>query len=64
MDLRVPVGVLFVMMGVLLGGYGLLMQAKAPADLGVNVNAVWGAVMTVFGALMWLGARLGRKRRS
>jgi uncharacterized membrane protein len=63
MDLRMPVGILFVMMGALLAGYGLLVAAKAPADLGYNLNAIWGAVMAVFGALMWFGARMGRNRR-
>ena len=63
MDLRMPVGVLFVMMGLLLGCYGLFTQAKAPVDPGFNVNAVWGAAMVLFGLLMGLGARLASRRR-
>ncbi|HVX65364.1 MAG TPA: hypothetical protein VHA11_02110 [Bryobacteraceae bacterium] len=58
-----PVGLLFVMMGALLAGYGLVVSAKAPTHLGYNLNAIWGAVMIAFGALMWLGARTGRNRR-
>ncbi len=63
MDLRVPVGILFVMMGVLLAGYGLLAHAEAPAHPGFNVNAVWGGAMMVFGALMWIGAKLSSRKR-
>jgi len=56
MDLRKPVGVLFVILGALLVFYGLLVGEKAVADLGFNANAIWGGVMLIFGALMWFAA--------
>jgi hypothetical protein len=60
LDVRVPIGGLFVVLGLLVGGYGLATAGDAghyARSLGVNVNLVWGAVMLAFGALMLLGAR-------
>jgi hypothetical protein len=31
-------------------------------SLGININVIWGLVLLVFGALMLLGAVLGRKK--
>jgi hypothetical protein len=46
LDLRGPIGILFLSYGVLLAVYGL----ASPHDvLGLNVNLIWGAVMSVFG---------------
>lgn len=56
MDLRKPVGLLFVILGALLAFYGLFVGEKAVADLGFNANAIWGGVMLIFGALMWFAA--------
>ncbi len=63
MDLRYPVGVLFITLGALLAGYGVLAPARPPAAAPVNVNLIWGLIMLVFGALMILGAQGRRKRR-
>jgi hypothetical protein len=62
MDLRSPVGLLFIVLGALLAGHGLATKERAVADVGFNVNLVWGTVMIVFGALMWIAARLGGRR--
>ena len=62
MDLRYPVGVLFLVLGALLAGYGVLAPARAQAALLINVNLIWGLVMLVFGALMFLAAQ-GRRRK-
>lgn len=64
MDLRTPIGALFVLLGVLLAGYGLL-TANDPALYaragGQNINLVWGGVMLAFGVLMLaLAARAKR----
>lgn len=46
LDLRGPIGILFLSYGVLLAAYGLI----RPHDvLGINVNLVWGIVQGVFG---------------
>jgi hypothetical protein len=66
MDLRIPIGLLFVLLGALLTGYGLLGDpAVYAASLGVNVNLRWGIVMLFFGAAMlgtaWAGRRKGEE---
>lgn len=63
MDLRYPVGMLFLALGALLAGYGVLAPARPQAALPINVNLIWGLVMLVFGALMLLGAQSRRKHR-
>jgi len=54
-DVRIPVGGLFLVLGLIVGAYGLGTAADrslyAPS-LGVNINAWWGVVMLVFGALL------------
>jgi hypothetical protein len=63
LDLRVPIGLLFALLGLLLLGYGLVSDpALYAASLGINVNAWWGAVMAAFGGLMLASAWAGRKR--
>ncbi len=63
LDLRIPIGLLFGTLGLLLAVYGL---ATGPdlyqKSLGVNVNAWWGLVMMVFGAAMLALARRAAKR--
>lgn len=64
LDVRLPVGVMFALMGGLLAGYGVLGDRSIYArSLGINVNLIWGAVMIVFGAaLLILAARHARVR--
>jgi hypothetical protein len=61
MDLRTPIGALFVMLGVILAGYGLVTSgdtALYARSTDININLVWGGVMLVFGALfLWLARR-------
>ena len=50
MDLRLPIGGLFSIFGVILVGYGALGPKGIYAQsLGININLIWGAVMLVFG---------------
>jgi hypothetical protein len=58
LDLRLPMGLLFSVLGLLLAAYGLLGDpAVYQVSLGVNVNLWSGGGMLVFGVLMLLGAR-------
>jgi drug/metabolite transporter (DMT)-like permease len=62
LDLRVPIGSLFALLGLLLAGYGLVSDpAIYQASLGINVNLWWGLVLVLFGGFMlgtaWLAAR-------
>ena len=50
LDLRFPMGLLFVALGALLAGYGLLGdQAVYAASLGINVNLWTGLGILLFG---------------
>ena len=61
LDIRLPIGALFLLLGTLLLAYGLFGDAPPPHGGGSTViNLVWGAVMAAFGLGMLLLARLGR----
>ncbi len=63
MDLRVPLGSMFGLLGLLLAAYGLLGdQSIYQVSLGVNVNLWAGLGMALFGVLMLYGA--SRRRHS
>ena len=59
LDIRLPIGMLFTILGILLVGFGVLSRPALYAQsLGININLVWGVVLLVFGAVMlYLGAR-------
>lgn len=62
LDLRVPIGMMFGLVGLLLTVYGIFSDpAIYQASLGINVNLWWGLVMVLFGCAMlgsaWLSAR-------
>ena len=66
LDLRLPIGLMFSIIGALLTGFGLISDDAIYArSLGINVNLWWGLVLLVFGLLM-LGfvARARRARPS
>ena len=48
-DLRLPIGLLFAVFGVILAGDGLIAHRLV---LDVNVNLWWGLVMIAFAAVM------------
>ncbi len=53
LDLRLPIGMMFTIFGVILTGYGLLSDRAIYArSLGVNVNLWWGLVLLAFGLVM------------
>ena len=52
LDIRYPIGALFSVLGLLIGGYGIVTNgdaARYAALGGLNVNLWWGAVMLIFG---------------
>ena len=62
-DLRVPLGWLFAILGMLLVIAGFRGTPSADArSLGVNINFIWGLVMVTFGLFcLWLARREARR---
>jgi hypothetical protein len=62
-DVRLPIGLLFLALGLLVGGYGLVGDRAVleAHSAGFNVDLIWGAVMAAFGALMLAMSVLARK---
>ena len=53
LDIRLPIGILFSLLGGILAGYGLLGDAsRNEQSLGVNLNLGWGFVLLLFGLVM------------
>jgi uncharacterized membrane protein len=53
LDLRLPIGLMFSIFGVMLTAYGLLSDAAIyERSLGINVNLWWGLVLLGFGLVM------------
>lgn len=66
LDIRLPIGLMFLILGVLILVYGFISDpAIYQRSLGVNINMIWGAVMLVFGLVMFLfGVRGTRTTKS
>ena len=63
LDLRLPIGILFSLFGVILIGTGLMTPpATYTQSLGINVNLWWGLVMLAFGVVMFAFAMRGRAK--
>ncbi len=63
LDIRVPLGLLFAIVGLLLAVFGLFSSKDLYArSLGVNVNLWWGLVLLLFGVSMFLLGRRGQSR--
>ena len=55
LDIRLPIGLMFSFLGIILVGYGLATggdTAMYQSSLGININFWWGLVMLVFGVVM------------
>ncbi len=55
LDLRLPIGLMFTLLGALLVVYGLVTGSDAELyqrSLGLDINLIWGGVILLFGALM------------
>jgi len=64
LDLRVPMGLMFTLVGMILTTFGLATRGSAiyAASLGINANFWWGLVLLVFGVTMLLLGRRSQKR--
>jgi hypothetical protein len=61
LDIRLPIGLMFAVMGSILAVYGILSNKAmyATHSLGINVNLWWGLAMLAFGIVMFILGRRG-----
>ncbi len=59
-DIRIPIGLMFAVIGILLAIFGVLTQFGLVLDraiyersLGININIWWGLILLAFGAGMY-----------
>jgi len=65
LDLRLPIGLMFGVLGLLLAGYGLMSDpAVYDVSLGINVNMWTGLGMLAFAAVMLGGAWLSSHKNT
>ncbi len=67
LDVRWPIGLLFLAVGFLVALYGLIVGPQVPGNLdrGVNLDLIWGIVLFLFGVFMvWSARRAGRQQET
>lgn len=65
LDLRIPMGLMFTLTGLVLSVFGLATNGKVDLyakSLGINVNLWWGLVLFAFGLTMFLLGRRSQRR--
>jgi hypothetical protein len=65
LDLRIPMGLMFSIIGVILTAFGAATYcniALYERSLGINANLWWGIVLLIFGLIMFLMGRSSQKR--
>ena len=63
-DIRIPIGLMFSILGVLISIFGLVTMSNTELyqrSLGINVNLIMGVVMLIFGLMMLYFARRKKK---
>jgi hypothetical protein len=55
LDIRVPIGLMFGVLGAMLAVYGMFFSDPAiyERSLGININIWWGLILLAFGAGMY-----------
>jgi hypothetical protein len=63
LDIRIPLGLLFLFTGGLMAVYGLFTRGSAiyEKSLNMNINLIWGGLMFVFGLVMYVMGRRPRR---
>jgi len=64
LDLRIPMGLMFTLVGVILSVFGLATRGSEiyERSLGIDANLWWGLVLLVFGLTMFLMGRRSQAR--
>lgn len=67
LDIRLPIGLMFSLIGLLLVVQGFMTQDNAEMykrSLGSNINLIWGGFLLLFGVFMlvlaWMGAKAAK----
>jgi membrane protein implicated in regulation of membrane protease activity len=63
LDIRIPLGLIFLIIGGIMAGFGLFTHGDAALyarSLGVDLNLTWGGLMFLFGAIMFY---VGRRQK-
>ena len=62
LDIRIPLGLIFLILGGIMSVFGLITRGDALYDrsLGINLNLGWGLVMFLFGLVMFF---VGRRQK-
>lgn len=62
LDIRIPLGLIFLITGGIMTVYGLVTRNSAiyERSLGVNLNLGWGLIMFLFGLIMFA---VGRRQK-
>ena len=62
LDIRIPLGLIFLITGGIISLYGFFTRHSAIYDksMGINLNLTWGAIMFLFGLIMFL---VGRRQK-
>jgi hypothetical protein len=63
LDIRIPLGLLFLFTGGLMAVYGLFTRGSAiyEKSLNMNINLIWGGLMFAFGLVMYVMGRRPRR---
>jgi hypothetical protein len=65
LDLRIPLGMMFSLLGAILSAFGLATNGNEKLyarSLGINANLWWGLVLLAFGLTMFVFGKRGQKR--
>ena len=56
LDIRIPLGMIFLIIGGIMAVFGIATHGGAIYDrsLGIDLNLTWGAIMFVFGLVMFV----------
>jgi len=63
LDLRIPMGMMFTLVGAILSVFGLVTMGNPMYErsLGINANLDWGLVLLAFGLIMFFFGRRGQR---
>ena len=61
-DLRLPIGLFFLVVGIVLTGFGLISPHDVPnLNQSINIDLYWGVILLLFGGVMTVFGVKGQK---